>query len=100
DRRVSGACHGGHCRLGGRVRQYGDHAVSDEGGRDPIPRDEFIAWLRSEGERRYHDRHRYHVLMHEGRLDRVQLQQWVLNRYYYQTRIPVKDALITSQSED
>ena len=29
-----------------------------------------------------------------------QLQQWVLNRYYYQTRIPIKDAIIVSKSED
>ena len=61
---------------------------------------EFVARLRREGERRYHDRHRYHVLMHEGKLSRLQLQQWVLNRYYYQTRIPIKDALILSKSED
>jgi len=61
---------------------------------------EIIERLRSEGEKRYHDRHRYHVLMHEGRLTREQLQQWVLNRYYYQTRIPIKDALILSKSED
>jgi pyrroloquinoline-quinone synthase len=38
--------------------------------------------------------------MHEGQLTRLQLQQWVLNRYYYQTRIPIKDALILSKSED
>src|SRR5207302_1392696 len=25
---------------------------------------------------------------------------WVLNRYYYQTRIPIKDAVILSKSED
>lgn len=61
---------------------------------------EFIERLRREGESRYHDRHRYHVLMHEGKLSRVQLRQWVLNRYYYQTRIPIKDALILSKSED
>ncbi len=60
----------------------------------------FIARLRDEGARRYHDHHRYHVLMHEGRLTRTQLQQWVLNRYYYQTRIPIKDALILAKSED
>jgi pyrroloquinoline-quinone synthase len=59
-----------------------------------------IERLRAEGEKRYHDGHRYHVLMHEGRLTREQLQQWVLNRYYYQTRIPIKDALILSKSED
>jgi pyrroloquinoline-quinone synthase len=38
--------------------------------------------------------------MHEGRLTRAQLQQWVLNRYYYQTRIPIKDAIIVSKSQD
>ncbi len=53
-----------------------------------------------EGEQRYHDHHPYHALMHEGKLTPVQLQQWVLNRYYYQTRIPIKDAIILSKSED
>src|SRR2546429_9800221 len=38
--------------------------------------------------------------MHDGKLTRVQLQQWVLNRYYYQTRIPIKDAIILSKSDD
>src|SRR5213079_1019189 len=49
---------------------------------------------------RYHDHHRYHHLMHDGKLTRLQLQQWVLNRYYYQTRVPIKDALILAKSED
>ena len=70
------------------------------GPRAPLPRDEFIAWLRREGEGRYHDRHPCHVLMHEGKLTRPQLQEWVRNRYYYQTRIPIKDAIIVSKSED
>jgi pyrroloquinoline-quinone synthase len=65
-----------------------------------LPRPEFVEWLRREGESRYHDRHRYHVLMHDGKLTRLQLQQWVLNRYYYQTRVPIKDAIIVSKSED
>jgi len=65
-----------------------------------LPPSEFVDWLRREGQSRYHDRHRVHVLMHEGKLTREQLQQWVLNRYYYQTRIPIKDALILSKSED
>jgi pyrroloquinoline-quinone synthase len=38
--------------------------------------------------------------MHSGELTKLQLQQWVLNRYYYQTRIPIKDALIVSKSSD
>ena len=56
--------------------------------------------LQREGRDHYHAHHPFHVLMHEGRLTRQQLQQWVLNRYYYQTRIPIKDAIILSKSED
>ncbi len=65
-----------------------------------LSRDAFIERLRAEGERRYHDHHAYHVAMHAGTLSREQLQGWVLNRYYYQTRIPIKDALIVAKSED
>lgn len=68
--------------------------------RAPLPKDAFIDWLRREGARRYHDHHPVHVMMHEGRLTKEQLQAWVLNRFYYQTRIPVKDAIIVSRSED
>ncbi|HKT36626.1 MAG TPA: pyrroloquinoline-quinone synthase PqqC [Nitrospira sp.] len=56
--------------------------------------------LWSLGFQRYHHEHPFHVLMHDGKLTAPQLQQWVLNRYYYQTRIPIKDALILSKSED
>src|SRR5258708_39788157 len=38
--------------------------------------------------------------MHEGKLTRGQLQAWALNRYYYQSRIPIKDAAILTRSED
>src|SRR5438067_4372962 len=62
--------------------------------------EEFAGWLRREGERRYHDHHPFHVLMHEGKLTRPQLQAWVQNRYYYQSRVPIKDAIILSKSED
>ena len=62
--------------------------------------DAFAARLREEGVRRYHDQHPFHELMHAGALTRAQLQAWVLNRYYYQTRIPIKDALIVAKSED
>lgn len=68
--------------------------------RPPLPKDAFIAWLRREGARRYHDHHPVHIRMHEGTLTREQLQAWVLNRFYYQTRIPVKDAIIVSRSDD
>ncbi len=74
--------------------------MTAEPARAPLPRDAFIDWLKREGASRYHDHHRYHVLMHEGKLTKLQIQQWVLNRYYYQTRIPIKDAIIVSKSDD
>ncbi len=66
---------------------------------EPLSADDFIARLREEGGRRYHDEHPFHRAMHEGRLSRAQLRAWVKNRYYYQTRIPIKDALILAKSE-
>jgi pyrroloquinoline-quinone synthase len=45
---------------------------------------------------RYHHRHPFHRRMHEGALSREELQDWVANRYYYQTQMPVKDAIILS----
>ena len=64
------------------------------------PASSFIDRLRDEGARRYHDEHPFHKRMHEGSLTRAELSRWVLNRYYYQTRIPIKDALILAKSED
>lgn len=65
-----------------------------------LSRDELIAELRRVGEERYHHRHPFHLRMHEGRLTRGQLQAWALNRYYYQSIIPVKDSIILSKSSD
>ncbi len=61
---------------------------------------DFTARLRAIGEQRYHHRHPFHLLMHQGKLTRGQLQAWALNRYYYQSRVPIKDAIILSRSED
>jgi pyrroloquinoline-quinone synthase len=52
------------------------------------------------GHERYHHKHPFHLLMHEGKLTREQLQGWALNRYYYQSRIPIKDAIILSRSTE
>jgi len=62
--------------------------------------DDLVERLRAEGQKRYHDLHPFHVRMHAGTLSRVQIQAWVANRYYYQTRIPIKDAIILSKSDD
>jgi pyrroloquinoline-quinone synthase len=62
--------------------------------------EELKARLLEVGRERYHHRHPFHLLMHEGKLTRGQLQAWALNRYYYQSQIPVKDAIILSRSDD
>lgn len=46
------------------------------------------------GAARYHDKHPFHRLLHDGALDRGQVQAWALNRYYYQSRIPMKDCAL------
>jgi pyrroloquinoline-quinone synthase len=60
----------------------------------------FVERLRREGASRYHSLHPFNVAMHAGKLERASLQRWVANRYYYQTRIPLKDALILAKSAD
>src|SRR5256714_12751392 len=62
--------------------------------------DELRAQLRTVGEERYHHKHPLHLMMHEGRLSRGQLQAWALNRYYYQSIIPIKDSIILSRGPD
>jgi pyrroloquinoline-quinone synthase len=65
-----------------------------------MPSDAFVERLRTEGASRYHDRHPFNVRMHAGGLSKEELRRWVQNRFYYQTRIPVKDAIIVSKSDD
>jgi pyrroloquinoline-quinone synthase len=62
--------------------------------------DELRAALRAVGEERYHHRHPFHLMMHEGKLSRGQLQAWALNRYYYQAIIPIKDSIVLSRGTD
>jgi len=59
--------------------------------------DEFEKALRAIGAARYHNLHPFHKRLHAGQLDRRQVQAWALNRYIYQSRIPIKDAIIVSR---
>ena len=66
----------------------------------PLSADELVAKLRAIGEARYHSRHPFHALLHNGKLDRGQVQAWALNRFYYQSRIPMKDAALMARTDD
>ena len=59
----------------------------------PWNKTEFEKQLRAKGDR-YHIHHPFHVAMNSGRCTRAQVQGWVLNRFYYQVGIPIKDAAI------
>ncbi len=61
---------------------------------------DFVAGFHVIGEERYHHKHPFHKLMHEGALSRGQLQAWALNRYYYQASIPRKDAALLARTDD
>jgi pyrroloquinoline-quinone synthase len=62
--------------------------------------EEFTQRLRAVGEEGYHDKHPFHVLMHEGKLTKRQLQAWIENRFYYQAIIPKKDSAIMAKVDD
>ncbi|RAP39941.1 pyrroloquinoline quinone biosynthesis protein C [Rhodovulum viride] len=66
----------------------------------PATRDAFEARLRRIGAERYHDLHPFHGLLHGGQCSPDQVRAWVINRYYYQSRIPMKDAAFLSRVED
>ena len=61
---------------------------------------QFEAALREIGAKNYHNLHPFHRLLHSGKLEKPQVQAWALNRYYYQSRIPLKDALIVARLPD
>jgi pyrroloquinoline-quinone synthase len=56
--------------------------------------------LREVGAERYHNLHRFHRLLHGGKLTKGQVQAWALNRYCYQSAIPRKDAALMSRLQD
>jgi pyrroloquinoline-quinone synthase len=60
-------------------------------------REEFIQRLRDVGKEGYHDKHPFHLLMHQGKLTKRQLQAWIENRFYYQAMIPKKDSVIMAK---
>ena len=63
-------------------------------------REDFEARLRRIGDERYHDKHPFHHMLHSGGCTEDQVRAWVINRYYYQSRIPMKDAAFMSRVAD
>ncbi|MCF8479817.1 MAG: pyrroloquinoline-quinone synthase PqqC [Rhodospirillum sp.] len=71
-----------------------------EGEAAPRSREDFEQALRQIGVDRYHDKHPFHQRLHSGGCTPDQVRAWVLNRYIYQSHIPLKDAAFMSRCED
>lgn len=63
-------------------------------------RADFESRLRAIGDARYHDKHPFHARLHGGHCTPDQVRAWIINRYYYQSRIPMKDAAFMSRCTD
>ena len=109
--RLGRAQDGGASRLAHPSRRNGDHAVnvvaaprmtalSIGKGISLHSAEELEATLRHIGATRYHSLHPFHRLLHGGKLNQGQVQAWALNRYYYQSTIPLKDAMVISRFRD
>jgi pyrroloquinoline-quinone synthase len=66
----------------------------------PLAAAELEEAIHAIGRERYHHLHPFNQRMHAGTLSRDALRCWVANRYYYQTRIPIKDGLILTKSDE
>lgn len=67
--------------------------------REPWSAPDFEAHLRA-GESRYHIHHPFNLRLNRGELQPFQVRGWVANRFYYQVRIPQKDAAVLANCPD
>lgn len=81
--------------MSGRYRPGGRIVLAE-----PLSPDALEVALRRIGAERYHANHPFHHLLHSGALGKGQVQAWALNRYYYQSRIPMKDTALMSRVSD
>ena len=61
---------------------------------------ELEAALRHVGATRYHNLHHFHKRLHGGACTKDEVRAWALNRYFYQSMIPVKDATVMAKMTD
>ena len=65
-----------------------------------MTRETLEARLRKIGEERYHDKHPFHDRLHGGHCSPDEVRAWVINRWAYQSAIPMKDAAFISRCTD
>jgi len=62
--------------------------------------DALMERIREAIEPKYFWNHPFMKLFYAGKLARHQIKGWIINRYYYQKSIPIKDAIILSKCND
>ena len=67
--------------------------------REPWSAQDFEARLRA-CESRYHIHHPFNLRLNRGELQPFQVRAWVANRFYYQVKIPQKDAAVLANCPD
>src|SRR5690606_38329222 len=86
-----------------RLRRHGERTLNDAHTslptEQPWTREEFEAQLRAKGSG-YHIHHPFHGRMNQEQLRPDQIRTWVANRFYYQIRIPQKDAPVMANCPD
>jgi pyrroloquinoline-quinone synthase len=61
---------------------------------------DFEQALRAVGAELYYDKHPFHLMLHNGGLNKGQVQAWALNRFCFQSGVARKDASILSRATD
>ena len=54
----------------------------------------FIELIKTTASERYPDRHPFNQLLYDGKLNQKQIHGWIINWFYYQQIIPLKDGAI------
>ena len=67
-------------------------------GRDgrQLEKEEFLKLLQGKLQEKYQDKHPLMLMLYSGKLTPKQLRAWIINRFYLQKNIPLKDAAILS----
>jgi pyrroloquinoline-quinone synthase len=90
-------------RLGNATTQFEvlkAHTLDEREIADQLAASLFVERLRREAKRHDDARHPFNLRLFEGRAASEEVRLWVVNQYFYRTRLPIAHALILSKSED
>ena len=62
----------------------------------PLAREEFLRLLEDKLKEKNQDKHPLMLMLYQGKLTPKQIRAWIINRFYLQKNIPIKDAAILS----